>query len=79
MPFAALLGWMNIAQIAIPLGLGTIQTITGWIKAAHAGQMTDAELNAAIALVLDDATRRKTLAIADALGQPAPVQIQPAP
>jgi hypothetical protein len=67
-----LLAWMQVAQAAIPAGIATIETIKGWISVAHQGQMSDAQLNAAIGLVFDDATRRKALAIADALGQPAP-------
>lgn len=66
----ALTGWAKIVDIAIPAGLATLQQIEGWIRAAHAGQLPDAELNVLIGLVIDDATRRRVLAIADALGTP---------
>lgn len=67
MNVSALMGWMQIAQVAIPLGLATAQQVEGWIRGSK-GTMTDAEMNAVVALVLDDASRRKALAIADALG-----------
>lgn len=72
MSVAALFAWMQLAQIAIPVGIATAQEIEGWIRAKHAGQLTDGQMNAAIAIVLDDAVRRRALAIADATGQPAP-------
>lgn len=74
-----LLTWMQVAQVAIPAGIATVQTIEGWIRTAHQGQMSESQLNAAIGLVFDDASRRKALAIADALGQvPPPATTAPA-
>lgn len=68
MSFAAVMGFMQIAQIAIPLGIATVDQIKGLIKSAGGAQMTDVELNQICSLVFDDAVRRKALAIADALG-----------
>lgn len=65
---AQLLGWAQIAQVAIPLGIATVQNITEWIKAAHGHELTDAEMNVVLSVVLDDATRRRALALADAVG-----------
>ena len=67
----ALLAWTNFAQVAIPLGIATVAQIKTWITEAHGKQMTDAELNVVLQFVLDDATRRRALAIADAIGHPA--------
>jgi hypothetical protein len=70
--FAQLMGWMQLAQVALPLGIMTEQSIAAAIRASHGSQMSEADINKAIGIVLDDATRRKALAIADALGTPAP-------
>lgn len=71
MNISQILGWMQIVQIAVPLGMATVAQIESFIRAAHGSTMTDQELNVVIALVMDDATRRKALAIADALGTTA--------
>ena len=70
MTVAALLAWMNFAQVAIPLGIATALQIKAWITEAHGKQMTDAELNIVLQFVFDDATRRRALAIADATAPP---------
>lgn len=74
MNFTQLMGWMQIAQAAIPAGIATEQVIAGWIKSIHGPTMSDAEINAAASIVSNDAARRKALAVADALGQSAPAQ-----
>ena len=67
MTLVALMGWMQIAQTAVPLGLATVEMIKGWVKAAH-GDMTDAQLNVSYGIIFDDASKRTSMAIADALG-----------
>lgn len=66
-----LLAWMNLASAAIPAGTAAVAAITQVIKAIHGPQMSDADMNAALALIFDDASRRKALALNDALGQTA--------
>lgn len=71
MNLAQLLVWMNFAQQAIPAGVATVAQIKTWLTEAHGKQLPEAELNAALALVTDDSSRRRALAIADATGQTA--------
>jgi len=66
MTAAAVLAWINIAQVAVPAGIATVQTITGWIKASHAGQMSDADLNAILVVIFNESDRRLKLALAGA-------------
>lgn len=63
------MGWMQIAQIGIPLGISTIESITAGIRAAHGTSLSEEDLNAAIRLVMNEDIRRKALAIDDAMGK----------
>lgn len=68
MSFAQFMGWMQIAQIGIPLGISTVESITAGIRAAHGTTMSEEDLNAAITLIMTEDVRRKALAIDDAMG-----------
>lgn len=66
---AQLIGWMQIAEQAVPLAIATEETIKGWFRQAHGKEMTDAEMNIAFSLIFDEATRRRAIAIQAALGK----------
>ena len=67
MTVTQLLGWIQVAQVAISFGLATAEQIKGFIKTTNPNA-GDAELNLILVFVLDDATRRKALALQDATG-----------
>lgn len=66
MTVTQVLGWMQVIQIAAQTAIATEQDVAAWIKAKHGSTMTDAEINAALALIQSDAARRLALATADA-------------
>jgi len=63
-----ILAWMQLAQTLAAAGVDATHRIKAAMSAVHT-DATDAELDAAVQAVVDDATRRKALAESDARGQ----------
>lgn len=74
MTASAVLAWIQIAQVAIPTGIASVETLTSWVRAAHGGQMNEADLNAILVVIFNESDRRLKLALT---GAATPVVIVP--
>jgi DNA-binding transcriptional regulator/RsmH inhibitor MraZ len=64
----AILAWVELSQKLATLGIDATSRIRASISAMHP-DADDAELDEAIRVVIDDATRRKALAERDSRGE----------
>lgn len=65
---AAILGWIQLAQVLASLGIDVARGIKNAIRSIHGEAMTDTQMDLIVNEVINDATRRKLMAEADARG-----------
>lgn len=60
-----LTAWISVGSVLIQAGIATVTQVRGLLLMLHGEAMEEAQLNAILTTIADDAARRKELADAD--------------